>query len=248
MHRGSPYLGTSSQGSNSEPSQIQEPRSKSWTEIQQSKVFTSKNKVTINPERMCYETALLFYNHSKTLKTCFLTITHTEEVEAFVKLPFSKRCKTLSTCRYVCGFIKEYYEFSMNAETVTPMTGENAIVPIARWLAHLALRGSSVPRMGKYALRVFGEALGIEFPIDHPSICAAARTVKTKPTKHAPPVPVEFIKKLEETTENTEFSQAKRLFCALVLLQIYASLRFADAQQASRCLRPTRPFVVFRQI
>ena len=155
------------------------------------------------------------------------------EIIAFVNLRFSKRCKSKSTITSICKFINEYYNFAMSIGLGAPIAGEHAIVPIARWIAALALRGPSAPRMGRYALRVFSEALGINFPIDHPAVAAAARTNRTKPTKQAPMVPTEFIKDLEYATVNGEYPYLKRLFCALFLLQVYASLRFADTKKVS---------------
>ena len=112
----------------------------------------------------------------------------------------------------VCKFVKEYYDFAMACAPTTPMTGEHAIIPIARWFASLADRGPSVPRAGRYALRVFGEALGADFPLSHPAVIAAARFPKTKPTKRAPPSPLEFIKSLEYAAVNEELPESKRIF------------------------------------
>ena len=185
----------------------------------------------LNRDKLCFETALLFYVQSRTLKTCYLTMRDTKEIQSFIKLCFSKRCKSEATIKNVCKFSKEFYEFALSSEIITPFTGEHAIVPIARWLSQLSERGPSVPRMGRYALRVFGEALGVEFPIDHPAVIAATRTPKSKPTKHAPPITTEFIVALENAVSNEEFPYLKRLFCALALLRIYASLRYADTKQ-----------------
>ena len=109
----------------------------------------------------------------------------------------------------------------MSAGAGTPFAGDRAIDPVERWLAILSARGPSVPRMGRYALRVFGEAMGVNFPINHPAVVAAARARKSKPTKHAPVVTTEFIAALEDATENEEFPNLGKLFCALALLRIY---------------------------
>ena len=208
-----------------------------WHTLQVRKRCEGKRPITIvqcEPRKMLFQVALLFYNHSKTLKTCYLTLPNTSEIEAFVQLCFSKRCKSVNTMKGVCKFVLEYYNFGMTAEPVTPITGEHAIVPIARWMSELRIRGATVPRAGRYSLRVFGEALGIDFPINHPSILACVRTVKLKPTKHAPPIPIEFIKKLEIATTNSDFPTLKRVFCSIILLQVYASLRYIDTCYVSQ--------------
>ena len=161
-------------------------------------------------------------------------MTNSKGIEAFVGLCFSKRCTSFNTVKSVCELVSEYYEFGMNCDPVTPLTGEHAIVPIARWLAELHTRGPTVPRKGRYALGVFGEALGVEFPIGRPAILSCARTIKSKPTRNAPRIPVDFAKLLELSTENKEFPPLKRVFCALTLLQIYASLRYIDTCYVSQ--------------
>ena len=67
--------------------------------------------VAINPEGMCYETSLLFYNQSKTLRSCLLAISDPVEIEAFVMLSFSERRKSESAKKSVCKFTKGYYDF-----------------------------------------------------------------------------------------------------------------------------------------
>ena len=74
----------------------------------------------------------------------------------------------------------------MSIAPITPFTGVNGIVIIARWISELLKRGPCAPRLGRYALRVFGEALGIDFPINHPAVIAEAKAPRSKPTKHDP--------------------------------------------------------------
>lgn len=83
--------------------------------------------------------------------------------------------------------MKDYRSFAMDAQPALPLAGGDAIYTISKWLTELKKRGTYRPDAGKYALKVFAEALGIEFPCGHPAARAAARTQKVTATKHAPP-------------------------------------------------------------
>ena len=70
--------------------------------------------------------------------------------------------------------------------------------------------------------------MGIDFPVTHPGVIAATRSINKKSVKHAPPVPLEFIRKVEEYASGPTLSWGLRVFCSLVCLLVYASLRYAD--------------------
>ena len=108
-----------------------------------------------------------------------------EEIQALANLFFVRRCKSDTATRSVCKFVRKFYQFAMNCAPATPFTDGGAIVSITRRLSSLAKRGPTAPRVGRYALRVSGESLGAEFPINCPLIIAVSKTPKTKTAKHA---------------------------------------------------------------
>ena len=80
---------------------------------------------------------------------------------------------------------------------------------------------------------MFGEALEIDFPINHPAAIAATRSGKRKPTKHSPGAPLDFVVKVEEAVTNEKYQSGEKLFCSLFLLQVFASLRYIDLDEVS---------------
>ena len=63
----------------------------------------------------------------------------------------------------------------------------------------MKVRWHSIPKQGRYALRVFGGAIGVVFPLIRPAIMAGLKSeYKAKP-KSAPSLNTEFAIALEKT-------------------------------------------------
>ena len=190
-----------------------------------------------------FRTAVLFYGKSEVLDNAYDTFEHESEIADFIKLCLSCRCKTDRTIAEICRLIREYHDF---AKTLTPKvndTGICAIFAITKWMLVLKKRGPSVPPKGRYALKVFAEALNIDFPFNHPAVRAAARTKKITSTRHAPPIPLEFLTKIELLSADTSQPFGRRLFCALICLQAFASLRYADLVEVGELWESTSAIV-----
>ena len=84
------------------------------------------------------------------------------------------------------------------------------------------------PHDGRHALTVFSEALGVHFPLKHPAVNVAQRIIKTKPTRHAPTVPLEFAMLLEKWAADSTKDKNIRFYCSGLCLLLFASLRFSD--------------------
>ena len=119
--------------------------------------------VTTEPEFLAFRHRDFFYADSRTLQACFRSIRGKAEISDFARLSFSKRRKRPATIVNARRLVREYYDFAFTCEPVTPLTGSDAIICMTRWLARLRIRGATAPAAGRYALRVFGEALGIYF-------------------------------------------------------------------------------------
>ena len=201
-----------------------------WHDCQENRwVGNKRSPAELAPDKMCFETALLAYVQSQTSESSYLAMRYPIGRNDVVKLCFSKRRKTEATVKSVCKVVKEYYEFPMSPELVTPPPGDHAIAPMARWLATPSLRGPTVPRMGRYTLRLFGEALGINRPINHPAVVAATRTRKTKLTRHAPQVATGFISAPEHATANTAIRYSiKSCFMSFLHCKSYGDRLVSD--------------------
>ena len=90
----------------------------------------------------------------------------------------------------------------------------------------MADRGRTVPGAVKTSLITWSEALGISRPLENPLVCAAAHVDSNEIPKHAPPIKIDTIEKLEEVALNVEITPPMRVFADGVLLMTYTSLRF----------------------
>ena len=62
-------------------------------------------------------------------------------------------------------------------------------------------------------------------------MCTDAQVESSEIPKHAPPMKIETLKKLEEISLNVEFTPPKRAFAAGIVLMTYRSLRFSDVKR-----------------
>ena len=91
-------------------------------------------------------------------------------------------------------------------------------------------RGRAAPGAVKSPLITRPEATGAPWPLDNPPVCVAARVESGDIPKHAPPMWLGAIKKLESTALNVAVGLFKRDFATGVLLMTYASLRCSGVQ------------------
>ena len=68
--------------------------------------------------------------------------------------------------------------------------------------------------MGRYALKVYGEASGVVFPTDHPAVQQAVSILRNKP-KSAPGLETDFVFALDAGANDKEAPSGNRLYCAL---------------------------------
>ena len=185
--------------------------------------------------------ASLFADKSTLLNACFAAKFSENDMENFVEKALSNRCRTSKTRNNVLRFVLDYYDFAITRVPPAPLTGPSAVITISCWLEFIAGRGPSVPAMGRYALVVFSEALGVDLPLNHPAVVKGTKIPKPS-AKHAPPLTVEFLVALETQAINRENPEGLRVYCSLFLLLTLASLRFADTADVSE-LRVTETAV-----
>ena len=99
---------------------------------------------------------------------------------------------------------------------------------IVEWLDTLLEGGGNVPHDGRHALVVFPDALGVQMPSKRQAVNVAQRIIKTKQTKHAPAVPLEFSIQLEMYAADARNDKTIRFYFPWMCLVISASLCFSD--------------------
>ena len=179
-----------------------------------------------------FATVMRFYQFSRTIKICYKTLTAKCEIANFLALCLSNRCKKSKTIAETCKFMNEYLDFALEKSPKIPFTGKDGLVCLVQWLISIRSRGITVPRKARYFVKIFGEAMGIDFPVSHPGVIAATRVTRIKPVKHAPMAPMEFIRKIELLSCDLNACWGLRVACSLVCLMVYASLRYSD----TRCI------------
>ena len=107
---------------------------------------------------------------SDTFKFSDSTAYDRSAVVAFLTRSLRNRRRTGRTLSRVTGFVRGFYEFTHGESPRFPFRGKDFSLGVAEWMVSLEPRWASIPAMGRYALRVFGEALGVVFPIDRPSV------------------------------------------------------------------------------
>ena len=80
---------------------------------------------------------------------------------------------------------------------------------------------------------MLGEALGLQLPGRPPAVLAAARTVRSKVRKQAPPMPYTLVMKILLTAEDCPRAPGIRAFASGISLMIMATFRWADVQWIS---------------
>ena len=129
------------------------------------------------------------------------------------------RCKspasTRNTVKNVGALIKFFPDTRDESNpSWCSLTGEGSVVLLRDFLESVEDRGRTVPCAVKSSLSTWSEALGVPWPLDNPLVCAAAQVESNDTPKHAPPMKLETIKKLEELATNVEIAPFKRTFAA----------------------------------
>ena len=146
-----------------------------------------------DPRINTVRTALHFTEGSSTLLACRGAGYSDELIHDFLSRCFAHRRTKPQTLLKYTRFAVGFIDFATSKKPPAPTWGDASLLVIIDWLDALRSRGETVPRNGLYALRWFGEALGIEFPLEHPSICQAERISKLGKIRQSPLIPLEFV-------------------------------------------------------
>ena len=146
-----------------------------------------------------------------------------------------RRCKSPASNRgvikNVSGLVKFLLDTRGGLKPGIALTGDTSVVLLRDYLQSVAERGRAVPGAVKTSLSTWSETLGVPWPLDNPLVCAAAQVESNEAPKHAPPVKLDTVKKLENMALNVEVTPCKRAFASGALLMTYTCLRFSDVQR-----------------
>ena len=124
-----------------------------------------------------FRAACLFRDCSDTSRFCGDAAYGCPAVADFIICALRNRASSLSTLKRVYQFVELFYNYATDRDLPIPFSGDASLLGITLWLKGPSMRGAAIPNFGKFALRVYGEALGVRFPLDHP----AAKEAATQP-------------------------------------------------------------------
>ena len=184
---------------------------------------------TNSAETQAFEVACLSKSKSATFSFCSNIAYDSVDVADFVVRSLRNRARSDVTLTRVSKLAKEFYDFTQAVSPPLPYAGEESLIAVTKWLDMLGKRGKTVPGLGRYALKVYGEALGIVFPTDHPAVRQATAVVGHKP-KSAPCLETDFLLALDAGANNKESPSGHRLYCSIFTFLALTSLRFGDTR------------------
>ena len=146
-----------------------------------------------------------------------------------------QRCRSPASTRGVVRNVRGMIQFSLDTRDESKhgiaLTGDTSVVLLRDYLQSVAERGRTVPGAVKTSLSTWPDSLGVPWPLDNPLVCAAAQVESSEIPKHAPPMRLDTVKKLEPMALNVEIAPPKRAFASGILLMTYASLRLFGVQR-----------------
>ena len=143
------------------------------------------------------------------------------------------RLKTVASIKsalnHVNGFISFFWDNSL--DDTASLTGEGSVLALHDYFESLHARGQSVPRTARSALSVFRDALGINWPLDHPLVASVIVVDDPNPPKQAPSFTLDLLRRFDSIACDQMVTSGKRLFASAIILMTLTSLRFADVQR-----------------
>ena len=159
-----------------------------------------------------------------------------ERITALAIDALMRRCKSPASARCVIQNVSGMIQFPIDTRDESnpagfTLTGEAPVALLHGYLEAVDDRGRTVPGAVKTSLITWSEALGAPWPPGNPLVCAAAQVESSEIPKHAPPMKLGTIKKLESMALKVEIAPFRRAFASGALLMAYARLRFSDVQR-----------------
>ena len=153
-----------------------------------------------------------------------------ETAQSVIECCFAARVSTQRALLGICKFAASYYQFAQRNNPQLVTTGVGALITITTWLLSLHVRGRTVPSAGRYALRVFAEALSLNIPATAPAALAATRSHTIKLARQAPCFTLHMLLTFERIAAGRGTSVAVRYFASRITIMVFASFRFIDTQ------------------
>ena len=151
-----------------------------------------------------------------------------ETAQTVIECCFAARVSKQNGLVRICKFAAAYHQFSHRNSPLLATTGVGALIAVTTWLLSLHARGRSVPAAGRYALRVFAEALSLDIPATSPAALAATRSHTVRLARQAPCFTLHMLLTFGRLAADHGPPHPARYFAACVMMMVFAPFRFAD--------------------
>ena len=129
---------------------------------------------------------------SSTFKMCLFESLPIKGVEKFVLLALSNRCRTEKPLRGGVMHGGRIYIVHANYGTAPSVLWGSVDDFHTKMVSILGRKGTFSPNKGRFSLKVYAGALGVNLPIWHPCIMAVMRAPRKRGIRQDPPPPWTF--------------------------------------------------------
>ena len=143
------------------------------------------------------------------------------------------RLRSSASIRSAIGHLRGYVDFFdvNDLPDTTQICGPSSLMALRDFFGPIRSRVVTVPRTARAALSAFKEAVGYDWPLEHPLLSSAITCDDAPPPKHAPAFTLDLVFKFASLADDPIVCSGKRLFGASILFMTLTSLRFSDVQR-----------------
>ena len=143
------------------------------------------------------------------------------------------RLRSSASIRSATGHLRSYVDFSNmdGLSDTAKICGPSSLMALRDFFEPLHSRGVTVPRTARSALSVFKDAVGFDWPLEHPLLSSVITCDDDPAPKHAPAFTLDLVFKFASLAEGPMVCSGKRLLSASILFMTLTSLRFSDVHR-----------------
>ena len=157
------------------------------------------------------------YSHASPIfSTIDTTLVPIRTAQSVIECCFAARVSKQAGIVRICKIAAAYRQFAFRATPRLLTTGPNALVDVITWLLSLSARGRSVPAAGRYALKVFAQALALDIPANSPAALSATRSHIARLAKQSPCFTLHMLLSFERIAADKGSPAPPKVLCCVI--------------------------------